>query len=654
MLQLFPENFIDTFPQQLKLLLDQQRTAIRTLSHSPDTSYDAILKPLQDLDDELEVFFTPLSHLNSVMNSEASQRAYEESIPLLSAFHSERTQNEILFDKIDRIATKDEEASEVLKHTRRDFLLAGVKLNQKGKRRLKAIDQRLSELSNAFSQNLLNATHAYTLTLDDPADVKELPSSDLQSATIIEEGKTIYRFTLQMPSYLAYMTYGSNRARRKELYLAYNMRAPENGKVIDELLALRNEKATLLGYDNYAQYALQTRDATHEEDVLTFLESLADAALPQAQRELEALEVFAYELDKLDDLAPYDVAYYAEKLKKATFDFDDAIAKPYFEQSRVLEGLLTFVSELFRVTFHPVTVPTWHKSVRVFDLFEADTLSGRIYFDLETRPEKRGGAWMHDWETHYIDADNQLHLPSAFVVANFSAATQSSPSLLRHDDVVTLFHEMGHALHHLFGRSHERSVSGINGVAWDVVEFPSQFLENFAYEAPILRQFGFHHETGEPLPDTLIAKIKMAKNFQAALGILRQVEFSLFDFQLHQELYKGEQVQTLLDLIREKTALVKPSKSSRFQHGFSHIFAGGYAAGYYSYKWAEVLSADAFFQCLNDENNFDHAEAQKYRKHILSNGGRRPMNQLFYDWLGRKPAIESLLQLYEIEAGQKA
>jgi oligopeptidase A len=310
---------------------------------------------------------------------------------------------------------------------------------------------------------------------------------------------------------------------------------------------------------------------------------------------------------------------------------------------------LDIVSELFSVTFKPADVPTWHDCVKPFDIFDDGKLSGRIYFDLEARKEKRGGAWMNDWETHYIDSDGKKHLASAFIVCNFSPTTDKTPSLLRHDDVVTLFHEMGHAIHHLFGTCEERSVSGINGVAWDVVEFPSQFLENFAYEAAILKRFGFHYESGEPISTELMAKIKETKNYQAALGILRQVEFSLFDFTLHQNLYQGEEVQALLDGIREKTALLKAPSYNKFQHGFAHIFAGGYAAGYYSYKWAEVLSADAFFSCLDDKSGFDKEAAKGYKEYILANGGAKEMSELYQEWLGRKADVKSLIKLYDLD-----
>ncbi len=648
MFQPFQIDNLATFPERLEALLDKQRVQIDTLVKSDADDYQSILKPLQDMDETLECFFTPLSHLNSVMNSEATQQAYEASLPLLSKFGSEMAQNVPLFEKIEKLTGETAQQQKVIANDVRDFKLSGINLPEEKKKRLEAISLELSELSNAFSQNLLNATNAYELIIEDENDVKGMPPHDIEAAKTQIDGKTVYRFTLQIPSYLAYMTYGPNRNYRKELSKAYSTRAPENAKVIDRILALKQEKAHILGFDNYAQYALETRDASNEEEVLSFLNTLADAALPQAKEELDELITFAKSIDDIEDFARYDLAYYSEKLKKEKFNFDDTMTKPYFEQEKVLAGMLNIVSELFDVRFKAVDVPVWHDCVKSFDIYEEDRLSGRIYFDLEARKEKRGGAWMHDWETHFVDKKGSTHLASAFVVCNFAPATEVTPSLLRHDDVVTLFHEMGHAIHHLFGKCEERSVSGINGVAWDVVEFPSQFLENFAYEAAILKRFGFHYKNGEAIPETLMRKIKETKNFQAALGILRQVEFSLFDFILHQKLYQGEEVQALLDRIREKTSLLKPPSYDRFQHGFAHIFAGGYAAGYYSYKWAEVLSADAFFACLDEKEGFNKTKATGYKEHILSNGGAKEMSELYLEWLGHKPQVESLLKLYEI------
>jgi len=648
MFQNFHIDNLSNFPKELDTFLNKQRTVIKEITNSDETSYDKILKPLQDLDEELGLFFTPLSHLNSVMNSDETQKAYEDSLPLLSKFGSEMAQNVELFKKIEQIKANSEESKTVVKHDIRDFVLSGVNLPEKEKKRMEEISLKLSELSNSFSQNLLDSTNAFELIMEDAKDVEGMPQTDIDAAKVEIDGKTVYKFTLQTPSYLAYMTYGPNREHRKTISKAYATRAPKNTEVIDQILALKNEKSKLLGFTSYAHYALETRDASKEEDVIGFLNDLADAAYPQAKNELAELKAFALKSDGIKDLQGYDVGYYSEKLKKEKFDFDDTMTKPYFKQSKVLAGLLDIVSELFSVTFKPADVPTWHDCVKPFDIFDDGKLSGRIYFDLEARKEKRGGAWMNDWETHYIDSEGNKHLASAFIVCNFSPTIDTTPSLLRHDDVVTLFHEMGHAIHHLFGKCKERSVSGINGVAWDVVEFPSQFLENFAYEAAILKRFGFHYESGEPISDALMAKIKETKNYQAALGILRQVEFSLFDFTLHQGLYQGEEVQVLLDGIRAKTSLLPVPTYNKFQHGFAHIFAGGYAAGYYSYKWAEVLSADAFFSCLDETSGFDKKAAKGYKEYILANGGSKEMSELYQKWLGRKADVKSLIKLYEI------
>jgi len=646
--QEFKIENLETFPKELDALLTTQLEKIETITKSSDESYELVLKPLQDLEEELGNFFTPLSHLNSVENSKATQKAYEESLPLLSKFSSAVAQNEALFEKIKKIHSANGEAQKVIDNDIRGFVLAGAELSLEEKKELESIEMKLSELGNSFSQNLLNATNAFEIIIEDKRDVAEIPQSDLALAQMEVKGKIVYKFTLQIPSYLAYMTYGTNRAYREEIARAYASRAPENEKVIDELMRLRQHKAKLLGFNSFSEYSLATKDANSIEDVTTFLEALATQALPQAKEELEELKEFAKKTDNIEELCGFDVAYYSEKLKKEKFNFDDSMTKPYFEQSKVLRGMLDVVSELFSVEFKPSSATVWNEKVKTFDIYKSDKVSGRIYFDLEARKEKRGGAWMHDWETHYTDAKGEQHLPTAFIVCNFSPSTSENPSLLRHDDVVTLFHEMGHGIHHLFGTCNERSVSGINGVAWDVVEFPSQFLEAFAYEKPILKRFAFHHETNKPMSNELLEKIKDTKNYQAALGILRQVEFSLFDFNLHKKLYQGDEVQALLNGIRQSTALLTVPSYNKFQNGFAHIFAGGYSAGYYSYKWAEVLSADAFYACI-DENGFNQEKADGYLKYILNRGGSEDMSSLYMQWLGREPKVESLLKLYGIE-----
>ncbi len=637
----------ETFPQRLQSLLGEQLHTIDALAHSPSECYEEIMKPLQELDEELELFFNPLAHIDSVMHTQASQDAYEASLPLLSKFHSTIAQNEALFRKLEKLSTPNPQAQKVIDNHIRDFKLSGIDLPHEKKKELEAIELELSQLSNTFAQNLLEATNAYELIVEDFEDVKELDKSDLAQARIVREGKEVYRFTLQMPSYIAYMTYGSNPKHREALYRAYNTRAPQNAHVIDKILALRDTKAKLLGFDNFAHYSLADKDAKSTHDVVEFLLELVRLSKPQAKTELAMLQDFAQAYDGKQALESYDVAYYTQKLKKEMFDFDDTITKPYFEQSRTLEALLDIVSRLFGLEIKELDSAMWHPCVRSFELYEEGKVLSRLYVDLEVREQKRGGAWMNNFETRFVDSSGQTHLASAFIVCNFAPTTPTTPSLLRHDDVVTLFHEMGHALHHILSRQSERSISGINGVAWDVVEFPSQFLENFAYEKAILKTFAYHYESGEPMEEALLDKIKESKNFQSALGLLRQVEFSLFDFKLHQGLFEGEAIQTLLDTIRQETSLIKPPAYNKFQHGFSHIFAGGYAAGYYSYKWAEVLSADAFFECM-DESGFNTQKAKGYREHILANGGAKAMNQLYHEWLGRDAKAQSLVKLHEI------
>lgn len=645
--QEFKIENLEEFPKELEQMLASQLESIERISKNDDFTYEGVSKPLQDLDEELENFFTPLSHLNSVENSEATQKAYEDSLPLLSKFSSQIAQNEELFQKIKKIKTDNAQAQKVLENDIKGFVLSGAELPMEQKKELEVIDLKLSELGNNFSQNLLDATNEFEMLIENEKDVEGIPETDLALAKTEIDGKTVYKFTLQTPSYLAYMTYGPSRARREEMARAYVSRAPKNAEVIDELMDLRQKKAKLLGFDSYSEYSLATKDAPSTDAVISFLEELATQASSQAIVELDELKSYARKVDNIFTLQSFDVAYYSEKLKKEKFDFDDSMTKPYFEKSKVLRGMLDVVSELFSVEFREVNVKVWNEKVNTFDIYKENKLSGRVYFDLEARKEKRGGAWMHNWETHYVDANGEQHLPSVFIVCNFSPSTKDSPSLLRHDDVVTLFHEMGHGIHHLFGKCTEHAVSGVNGVAWDVIEFPSQFLEIFSYEKPILKRFAFHYETAEPMNDELLDKIKSTKNYQAALGILRQVEFSLFDFNLHLKLHQGDDVQELLNKIREKTALLKVAEYNKFQNGFAHIFAGGYAAGYYSYKWAEVLSADAFFACT-DESGFNQDKADGYLKYILNKGGSVDMNILYKEWLGRDAEVGSLLRLYGI------
>jgi oligopeptidase A len=447
-----------------------------------------------------------------------------------------------------------------------------------------------------------------------------------------------------MPSYIAYMTYGPNREFRQKLYREYVTRAPQNAKIIDEILALKDEKAKILGFDSYADLSLATKMADTPQEVISFLEELADKSKAQGQKEFKELEEFAKQ--KLDS---WDMAYFAEKLRLKKYDLDEEEYRVYFEKNSVLEGLFKFLDQVFGIEFKKVDIELWDEKAVAYDLVEGGDVMARIYTDLEARKSKRGGAWMHNWQSHCKDENGNIQLASAFVVCNFPPSTKNNPSLLRHDDVVTLFHEMGHAIHHMLSGVYENEVSGVNGVEWDAVEFPSQFLENFAYEKEVLKLFAKHHKTKEIIPDEMIQKLIKSKNFMSAMGMLRQLEFSIFDFKLHTKLYQNQEVQNLLDSIREKISLIKAPTYNKFQNGFAHIFAGGYAAGYYSYKWAEVLSADTFMSVV-DEGIFNSKTAKDYRQIILKSGGSKSMQTLFNQLMHRDVNPDNLLRLNGIKS----
>ncbi len=535
--------------------------------------------------------------------------------------------------------------NKVLENEIRDFKLSGCDLNNEKKDRLKELNLKLSELSHKFSQNLLNATNAFEMIIDNFEDVKEIPVSDLELAKFEEEGKTKYKFTLQMPSYIAYITYGTNREKREEIYKAYSTRSPENGKIIEEILTLKEEMVKILGFNNYAQYSLETKMANNEEEIVSFLEELASKGKTRALEELEEIKAYARK-DGIDDIKSYDLAYYSEKLKKEKYDLDEEFYRPYFEQTSVLNGFFNFLNEVFNIKFTKVDAPSWDKKAYVYDISEDGKTIARIYIDLEARKEKRGGAWMNNWHSHYEKVSGETQLPTAYIVCNFPPSSNETPSLLRHSDVVTLFHEMGHALHHLLSNVPEALVSGISGVTWDTVEFPSQFLEYFSYDKEVLKLFAKHYETGEVLSDEAIDRIIKAKNFQSSLSMLRQIEFALFDFKLYQKMLKDEnQIQDLLDDIRKEYAAIIPPSYNKFQNGFSHIFAGGYSAGYYSYKWAEVLSADAFYMFIDSGKVLNKELAVKYKDTILKQGGSKDMDELFFELTSRKPSVDSLLKI---------
>ncbi len=632
----------DTFLEDLEDLIQKNKDKIHSLLAIQNKTFDNFIKPLSLIDEGLNQFITPLSHLNSVKNSSQTQDIYTKMIPIISAYSTQISQNKNIYNAFKAISEHknlSDEQQRVIELNILDFELSGAHLDAKTKMKLQHINIKLDELSNQFSQNLLNATNEYKYIITDEKDVNNLPKSDKNQISFKQNGVTKYKLTLQAPIYIAYMTYGTNRAIREALYKAYTTRAPQNAELIDEILKLRFEMANLLGFENYVQYSIASKMAPSYDKVLSFLKRLADNSIMQAKHELQ-------ELQSITDtkLQSYDIAFYSEILKQQQYNIDQEIYRPYFEQNKVVKGLFQFLKQLFGITFKLVKISLWDQQAKAYDVYANNQLKARIYLDLQSRKNKRDGAWMHNWQTHGILEDKTAQLASAFIVCNFPSSDEENPSLLRHDDVVTLFHEMGHAIHHILSDVQQMGVSGVNGVQWDAVEYPSQFLENFAYEPEVLRLFARHYQTDEILSETLITQLIHAKNFQSALSMLRQLEFSMFDLQIHSKLYQGQQIQIILDHIREQTALVKPPAYNKFQHGFAHIFAGGYAAGYYSYKWAEVLSADTFFQVI-DEGIFNSKTAKKYLDIILKKGGSYNMYELFERLMKREPAIDSLLRL---------
>ncbi|MCT7546872.1 M3 family metallopeptidase [Aliarcobacter butzleri] len=634
----------------LEKLLDEKRVLINELLNIENKTYKNFVLPFQEIGESINEFLTPIFHIDSVKNSEITTKVYEECLPIISKYETEISQNENIYLSLKDIqfnekSTLNDIQNKVLENEIRDFELSGCNLENNKKKRLEEINLKLSELSHKFSQNLLNATNAFEMIITDFEDVKEIPQSDLELAKFEEDGITKYKFTLQMPSYLAYITYGTNRERREEIYKAYCTKAPENGKIIEQILALKDEKVKILGFENYAQYSLATKMAKTEDDVISFLEELGNKAKKKAKEELEEIKEIALK-DGISDFRSSDMAYYSEKLKKAQYDLDEEYYRPYFEQQSVLNGFFDFLHQMFNIKFTKTQTKAWDEKVKVYDLSEDGKTIARIYIDLEARKDKRGGAWMNNWHSHFRNSNGEINLPTAYIVGNFPQSTKEIPSLLRHSDVVTLFHEMGHALHHLLSKIEEPFVSGISGVAWDTVEFPSQFLEYFSYDKDVLKLFAKHYQTGKVLNDEAIDRIIKAKNFQSSLATVRQVEFALFDFKLYQKLYKTEdEIQSLLDTIREEFAAIIPPRYNKFQNGFSHIFSGGYSAGYYSYKWAEVLSADAFYMFIDSGNIFNKELGIKYRDTILSQGGSYDMDKLFFDFAKREPSIDSLLKI---------
>ncbi|MCP4287405.1 MAG: oligopeptidase A [Gammaproteobacteria bacterium] len=653
-------------PQHVEPAIDQLLELSRNKTESLLSSGNVftwanLISPLEQLDDRLGRAWSPVSHMNSVVNSDELRQAYNACLPKLSEYATEMGQNKRMFSAYQAVAEGSEPLDpaqrKLLKNSLRDFHLSGVDLPEAKKNRFKEISQQLSQLGSQFEENLLDATNAWSKLITDKAELAGLPESalDLARQTAQQRGEQNgWMLTLEFPSYLPVMTYADNRPLRHELYRAFSTRASDQGphagqwdnsEIIDRILQLRHEQAQLLGFENYADRSLAKKMADSSEQVMRFLGDLAARSHPQAEAELAELRSFAAEQFGATELEAWDIGYYSEKLRQQRYDITQEELKPYFPETRVLAGMFAVVNRLYGIEISEVTgVDCWHKEARFFEIRDRHgELRGQFYLDLYARPKKRGGAWM-DGCIDRMFSDDCDQIPVAYLTCNFSPPVGTKPALFTHDEVETLFHEFGHGLHHLLTRVDYPGVAGINGVAWDAVELPSQFMENWCWEREALNLISGHYESGEPIPEALYQKMRAAKNFQSGMQMVRQLEFSLFDFRIHQEYdpAHGSRIYDILKQVREQVSVVRPPDFNRFAHGFSHIFAGGYAAGYFSYKWAEVLSADAF-SLFEKRGIFDPETGTSFLENILEQGGSKDAMELFIDFRGREPKIDALL-----------
>lgn len=646
------ETIIEENKRQLSLLIDEK-----------NVSWETLASPMEELDDRLQRAWSVVSNLNSVMNSDELREAYKQCVQSITSYQTEIGQNEQLWKAYQALSESAEyehysqQKKQAITHILRDFHLSGVDLVKEKKAKYLELSQLLAEKNNQFSDNVLDATQAWTLHQPTDERLKGIPESALDQARTAAKDRDLsgFVFTLDMPSYLPLVMYCDDRELRKEIYTAFCTRASDTGpnagqwdntQLMGEILSLRFELAQLLGFDSYAERSLASKMAESVDEVVSFLRELSSKSKPHAEKELGELTDFAKTKCGIDDLQAWDVAYVSEKLKQHSYSISQETLRAYFPLPKVLEGLFVCVNRLFAVDIVPSkAAATWHPDVQFYEIYKDGKQIAAFYLDVFARGKKRGGAWMADARTRRIRADGELQLPVAYLTCNFTPPGEASPSLLTHNEVTTLFHEFGHGLHHMLTQMDVSEVSGINGVPWDAVELPSQFLENWCWDAESLPLISAHYETGEPLPSDMLERMLAAKNFQAGLMMQRQLEFALFDFRLHSEYSTACPVKPLdiLSQVREEVAVMVPPAFNRFANSFSHIFAGGYAAGYYSYKWAEVLAADAFSK-FEEKGIFDKETGQKFLETILQQGGSRSPMDLFIEFRGRKPSVDALIK----------
>ncbi len=648
-------NFFDidlnSYNQQLSDKLNNYRLCIDVLIRQTSFTWDNLMQPLDNMDDDLSHFWSPVSHLHSVVNSKELRSIYKKAVTELSVYSTELGQNQALYQAIKSVKPGNDIEKKILNDELLGFKLSGVALTDEKKARFSDIQTKLSDLSTQFETNLLDSTKAWRKEIATLEALAGLPEHAINTAKQLGKKNNNYVLTLDAPCFQAVVTYADDAALRQAMYQAYVTRAsdqfaiaPEfdNSKLIEEILALKHEKANLLDFNNYAELSLATKMAPSTSKVMDFLNELADKSLTQAKEEFYELETYAN-----TTLNAWDVAYYSEKQQQEHYAISQEDLRPYFPQSKTIQGMFSIASKLYDIHFEQqTTVSTWHPDVVYFELYNKDgSPRGGLYMDLYARENKRGGAWMDDFISYRKKDDDSYQNPIAFLTCNFAPPSEGEEAYFSHDEVLTLFHEFGHCLHHLMTNVPYLAASGINGVEWDAVELPSQIFENWCWHKDALIPLTKHKETGESLPDELFEKLINAKNFHSAMTMLRQIEFSLFDFSIHKDYSAANPVNVLTTLneLQDKLSVIPGTAYNRFPHAFSHIFAGGYAAGYYSYKWAEVLSSDAFAR-FEDEGILSKATGKSFLDEILSRGSSRSALESFVAFRGREPNIDALIR----------
>ncbi|TEW53874.1 oligopeptidase A [Psychromonas sp. RZ22] len=664
-LPFFSELKIDEIEPTVKQTIADNKALIEQKLTELDTyTWDNFVAVLDEADDHLGKLWSPISHMNSVVSTDELRVAHDACLPLFSEYATFVGQHQGLYEAYLSIKNSEEfaqlkgEQQKVIENALRDFELAGIALSDQKKQRYGEIKQQLSQLQSTFSNNVMDATLAWSKLVTDIEVLAGLPKTAIAAAKQAAEEQELegYLFTLDFPSYFAVMTYADNRELREEVYTAFATRASDQGPnanefdnsdIIEELLALRHELAQLLGFNDFGEYSLATKMADKPAQVIDFLSELAEKSIPQAREERDQVLAFAQQKDGLDKLYSWDLGYYSELLKQQRYQISDEELRPYFPENKVISGLFDVVHRLFGLNIkESKEVDIWHQDVRFFEIYNRQKEHiGSFYLDLYARAHKRGGAWMNDCRVRRRQLDGSLQLPVAYLTCNFNKPVGNQAALFTHNEVVTLFHEFGHGIHHMLTKIESANVSGINGVPWDAVELPSQFLENWCWEPEALALISGHVDTDDILPADLLKKMLEAKNYNSALQMVRQLEFSLFDFILHHQYQVGEKAQAgrVLAEVRKKVAVMEVPEFNRFQNSFSHIFAGGYAAGYYSYKWAEVLSADAFSK-FEENGIFDAETGRSFLTNILEKGGSEAPMTLFKAFMGREPSIDALLR----------